>query len=169
MVQVVPKLSRRFNGAQLMAGGVALALAGMTWLSQLDPSTQYFPQIALPMMLLGTGIGTAIIPLTAASIEGVEPRDAGAASGLVNVAQQMGSAVGLAVMVTIFGAATRTTNHQQPQQVLAHGVSSALTGSAAFLLAALAVILVLIRRRPAEPVALPEAEPAMEYATIDAA
>jgi EmrB/QacA subfamily drug resistance transporter len=169
MVQVVPKLSRRFNGAQLMAGGVALALAGMAWLSQLDPSTQYFPQIALPMMLLGTGIGTAIIPLTAASIEGVEPRDAGAASGLVNVAQQMGSAVGLAVMVTIFGAATRTTNHQQPQQVLAHGVSSALTGSAAFLLAALSVILVLIRRRRAEPVALPEAEPVMEYATIDAA
>ena len=91
-----------------MAGGVGLAFAGMAWLSRLGPSTQYFPQIALPMMLLGSGIGTALIPLTAASIEGVDQRDAGAASGLVNVAQQIGAAIGLAVMVTIFGAATRS-------------------------------------------------------------
>ena len=81
MVQVVPKLGRRLCNVQLMAGGVGLAFAGMTWLSRLGGSTQYFPQIALPMVLLGTGIGIALIPLTAASIDGVNERDAGAASG----------------------------------------------------------------------------------------
>jgi hypothetical protein len=121
------------------------------------------------MVLLGTGIGMAIIPLTAASIEGVEPQDAGAASGLVNVAQQMGSAVGLAVMVTIFGAASRPSAGQPAQDALAHGVSSALTGSAAFLLAAFTVIVVLVRRRPSPPVVLPETEPAVEYVTSDVA
>jgi EmrB/QacA subfamily drug resistance transporter len=169
MVQVVPKLSRRLSNLQLMAGGVGLALAGMVWLSQLSSATEYFPQIALPMVLLGTGIGMAIIPLTAASIEGVEPQDAGAASGLVNVAQQMGSAVGLAVMVTIFGAASRPSAGQPAQDALAHGVSSALTGSAAFLLAAFTVIVVLVRRRPSPPVVLPETEPAVEYVTSDVA
>ncbi len=173
MVQVVPRLGRRFSHVQLMAGGVGLALAGMTWLSRLDASTQYFPQIALPMMLLGTGIGTAIIPLTAASIEGVDQRDAGAASGLVNVAQQIGSAVGLAVMVTIFGAASRSGAPQPAGRALAHGVSSALIGSAAFLAAAFTVIVVLVRRRPTPPVTLPEAQPAaepvVEYVTSDAA
>ncbi len=173
MVQVVPKLSRRLTNIQLMAGGVGLAFAGMAWLSLLGPSTQYFPQIALPMMLLGTGIGTAIIPLTAASIEGVDQRDAGAASGLVNVAQQIGSAVGLAVMVTIFGAASRSGGQQAAGHALAHGVSSALTGSAVFLAAAFTVIVVLVRHRPAPPVALPEPEPEPEavlvYATGDAA
>ncbi len=169
MVQVVPKLSRRLSSVQLMAGGVGLALAGMTWLSRLGASTQYFPQIALPMMLLGTGIGTALIPLTAASIDGVDQRDAGAASGLVNVAQQIGAAIGLAVMVTIFGAATRSAANQSAQHALAHGVSSALTGSAVFLAAAFTVIVLLVRRRRTPEVVLAEPEPVLEYVTSDAA
>ena len=67
---------------------------GMAWLSRITVSTQYFPGIVLPMVLLGTGIGIAFIPLTTVSIDGVAPEDAGAASGLVNVAQQMGAASG---------------------------------------------------------------------------
>ncbi|HEX4428892.1 MAG TPA: MFS transporter [Frankiaceae bacterium] len=169
MVQVVPKLSRRFSNIQLMAGGVGLAVTGMTWLSRLGAQTQYFPQIALPMVLLGSGIGIALIPLTAASIEGVDQRDAGAASGLVNVAQQIGAAIGLAVMVTIFGAASRSGSHTSPQRNLAHSVASALTGSAVFLAVAFTVIVLLVRRRPNPPVALPESEQVLEYATSDAA
>jgi EmrB/QacA subfamily drug resistance transporter len=178
MVQVVPKLSRRFSNVQLMAGGVGLAFTGMAWLSRLGQQTQYFPQIALPMMLLGTGIGVALIPLTAASIEGVSERDAGAASGLVNVAQQIGAAIGLAVMITIFGAASRSaarhplagaTPQTSAQHDLAHAVASALTGSAAFLAVAFTVIVLLVRRRPTQPVAIAETETVMEYATRDAA
>ncbi|HEX4016644.1 MAG TPA: MFS transporter [Frankiaceae bacterium] len=178
MVQVVPKLSIRLSNIQLMAGGVGLAVTGMTWLSRLDAHTQYFPQIALPMMLLGSGIGVALIPLTAASIDGVSERDAGAASGLVNVAQQIGASVGLAVMVTIFGAASRSsarhpladvTAQTSAQHGLAHAVGSALTGSSVFLAVAFTVIVVLVRRRPNPPVALAEPEAVLDYATSDAA
>jgi EmrB/QacA subfamily drug resistance transporter len=176
MVQVVPKLGARFSSIQLMAGGVGLAVTGMTWLSRLGAQTQYFPQIALPMVLLGSGIGIALIPLTAASIEGVDQRDAGAASGLVNVAQQIGAAIGLAVMVTIFGAASRSAarhplaNAQaSAQRNLSHAVGSALTGSAVFLAVAFTVIVLLVRRRSTPPVAIAEPEPAFEYAISDAA
>ncbi len=58
-------------------------------------------------MLFGTGNGLAFVPLTTASLAGVAPEDAGAASGLVNVMQQVGGSLGLAVLVTVFGEASR--------------------------------------------------------------
>ena len=54
---------------------------------------------------MGLGSGTALVPLTTAGLAGVEPDDAGAASGLVNVTQQVGAALGLAVLVTVLNAA----------------------------------------------------------------
>src|SRR5699024_6895324 len=54
-------------------------------------------------VLFGIGAGTTFVPLTAMSLDGVAPGDAGAASGLVNVSQQVGGTIGLAVLVTVFG------------------------------------------------------------------
>ena len=68
----------------------ALAVIGIAWLSRISAGTDYFPDIAVPLALLGIGIGIAFTPLTAAGIAGVAPGDAGAASGLLNVAQQLG-------------------------------------------------------------------------------
>ena len=158
MVQIVPKFSARISQAQLIAAGVLIALIGMAWLSRLNVGTQYFPQIALPMVLLGAGIGIAFIPLTAVSIAGVEPRDAGAASGLVNVAQQLGGSLGLAILVTVFGAGSRSAarhpvaHAQEAVHELAHGVSTALMGSTAFLATALVLTLVFVRRSTLKPV-----------------
>ena len=81
MVQVVPRIAPRVGNTRLMIAGLIVALIGMAWLSRISIDTQYFPQIALPMMLLGVGAGVAMIPLTGAGIAGVAPRDAGAASG----------------------------------------------------------------------------------------
>ncbi len=155
MVQVAGRLAGRYSGVQMLAGGILLALAGMAWLSRLNEGTQYFPGIALPMVLLGCGIGLAFIPLTSIAIEGVAPADSGAASGLVNVAQQVGGSLGLAVMVTIFGAASRSAQRhpiagsasEVAAHNLAHAVSVALTGSVAFLAASLVVVLLMVRRR----------------------
>ena len=58
-------------------------------------------------MVFGLGNGLAFVPLTTAALDGVEPADAGAASGLVNVMQQVGGSLGLAVLVTVFGTATQ--------------------------------------------------------------
>src|SRR5262249_34271071 len=89
MVRFVPQLSARWGDARLPITGVSVALAGMAWLSRLDATTPLL-DIALPLVLLGLGMGGALAPLTGAAIAGVAPADAGAASGLVNTAQQLG-------------------------------------------------------------------------------
>ena len=98
-----------------------------------------------------------MIPLTAAGIAGVAPGDAGAASGLVNVASQIGGSLGLAILITVFAAASDSAaDHPAPaaslraQAVhdLADGVARALTVSAVFLALALAVVMLVIRRPP---------------------
>ena len=160
MVQVVPRIAPRVGNTRLMIAGLIVALIGMAWLSRISIDTQYFPQIALPMLLLGVGAGVAMIPLTGAGIAGVAPRDAGAASGLVNVASQIGGSLGLAILITVFAAASqRTTDHPAPAAVqaqavrgLAEGVASALSVSAVFLALALAVVVFVIRRPPAATV-----------------
>jgi len=129
MLQVVPRIAPRLGTARLLSGGLLLALAGMTWLSQIGDGTPYFPQIAVPLLLLGVGMGAALTPLTSAGIAGVAPEDAGAASGLVNTAHQPGGALGISVLVTVFTAAGGGQNADQ----LADGVASALTSAAVFL------------------------------------
>jgi hypothetical protein len=108
------------------------------------------------MLLLGVGMGTAFMPLTASGIAGVAPEDAGAASGLVNVAHQLGGSLGLGILVTVFAAASRGAAEHPLRGVsaaaegryeLAHAVATALTGSAVFLALALAVVVVVMRPR----------------------
>lgn len=164
MVQVVPRVSNRFSPVILISGGIGLAIAGMAWVSQLSSTTSYFPQIVIPMVMLGTGIGIAFIPLTTVSIADVSPADSGAASGLVNVSQQVGGTLGIAVLVTVFGAATHGSAGSA-RDTLAHGVSSALTGSAIFLATALIVVTLFLRPTlAAVPELLEDTELAADYA-----
>ncbi len=158
MVRTVPRLMPRVGATRFMIGGVALALISMAWLTRISASTQYFPNVVIPMTLLGLGMGVAMIPLTNASLVGVEPKDAGAASGLVNVMQQVGGSLGLGVLVTVFGTSSRNAAHHPLHGVsagverhheLAHAIAMSFTGSAIFLAATLAVILLAVRRQPA--------------------
>jgi predicted MFS family arabinose efflux permease len=91
----VPRFTRRFGNPRLLAGGITITMIGMFWLSHLSADTFYLTGIALPMILIGIGQGASLGPLTAAGIAGVAPKDAGAASGLVNVAHQLGGSLGL--------------------------------------------------------------------------
>jgi MFS family permease len=166
--RVVPRIIGRVGNTRLLVAGLLIALIGIAWLSRLAVDTAYFPGIALPLALLGFGMGIAFAPLTAAGVAGVSPSDAGAASGLVNVAQQLGGSLGLSILITVFASASRSAAHDRPaavpprlqaQHELAHGVATALTGSALFLALALAVVIVVIRRpAPVELVAPAEAE-----------
>ena len=153
MVLVVPTLAARLGNARLLAGGVATALVGMAWLSQLGADTPYLTGLAIPMMIIGVGAGAAFTPLTASGVAGVAAEDAGAASGLVNVSHQLGGSLGLGVLVTVFASAT--PNALGGRDLLAHRVSTSLTAGAVMLALALAVVLVLIRRpaKVVEPVA----------------
>ncbi|HVC70031.1 MAG TPA: MFS transporter [Acidimicrobiales bacterium] len=170
--RTAPKFAPRVGNTRLLIAGVFLAMVGMAWLSRISAGTPYFPDIAVPMLLLGLGIGTAMTPLTTAGMAGVEPEDAGAASGVVNVSQQLGGSLGLGILVTVFAAASRAAVHhsagapvaQQARLQLAHGVATSLRGSALFLALALGVAVLVMRRptqREAESVVETVAEPAM--------
>ncbi len=168
-VQIVPRLTAGIGEFRLLASGVAIALAGMVWLSRLSQSSHYFPHLALPMALLGIGIGTALIPLTAYGIRGVASEDAGAASGLINVSQQIGASLGLSILVTRF--ATAAAAETGAQAKLAHGVGAALTGSTVFLAVALVVVITTLRPRRSEPASVvePELETAPDEALLEIA
>jgi EmrB/QacA subfamily drug resistance transporter len=141
MVKVVPRLLGRIGSQPTLIGGLMLALVGLLWLSRITTSTDYWTGIAIPMALIGVGMGLAFTPLTQAAIAGVDNRDAGAASGLVNVFQQLGSTVGIGLLVTVFAAASEGSG----AKALAEGVPATITVSAALVAAALAVVLAVMR------------------------
>ncbi|MCG4273142.1 MFS transporter [Acetobacter senegalensis] len=99
----VPRLVRRFSPNSLLVVGSLIGIAGMAWLSQLSMNSGYLLSIALPMVLIGTSQGLTLSPLTSAGVAGVDHNSAGAASGAVNVAHQIGSSVGLAILVAVSG------------------------------------------------------------------
>ncbi len=115
---MVPRLSARLSNETLLATGTALTLAGMAWLSRIDPLDTYLVDVALPMILVGAGQGLAFGPLTNAGIAGVDSADAGAASGLVNTAHQLGMALGLGVLVAL--SANTGSNLDGPAAVTDH-------------------------------------------------
>jgi EmrB/QacA subfamily drug resistance transporter len=137
----VPRLRTRIPDGVLVAGGTAVTLAGMAWLSRAGVSDPYLGSVALPMVLVGAGQGLAFAPLTTAGIAGVAPADAGAASGLVNTAHQLGMALGLAVLSAV--AVRAGTGLDGPAAVAQH-VHAALTGSSVLLGVALLVVLVVL-------------------------
>lgn len=98
-------LVERLPGRLLLLGGLALALGGMVVDSMLTPASAY-GQLLASMLLFGVGNGISFVLLTNTGISGVAPGDAAAASGLLNVTQQLGAALGVAILVSIFGAAT---------------------------------------------------------------
>ena len=159
--RLMPRLIPRVGGYRLMLIGMVPVVIGMAWLSRVSPSTDYWSGVFGPMVLLGGGMGTVFVPLTQASLAGVRPQESGAASSMVNVMQQLGGSVGLAVLVAVFGTATRNSLAHPVvglsaaafhARVLAHGMSTAFLLAAIFDAAALVLIAVFLRdRRPAVP------------------
>jgi len=145
---MVPRLTRRFGNARLLAGGLTLTLVGMAWLSRItahsSADSSYLTGVALPMILIGIGQGAVLGPLTVAGVAGVRSEDAGAASGLVNVTHQLGGSLGLSILVVVFAAAA--SGPVDAPELLAHRIAAALTAGTAMLALAVAVVVTLIVR-----------------------
>ena len=165
--RTVPRLMPAFGAKPLMIAGMLPVIAGMAWLSRVSPATGYWSGVFGPMVLLGAGMGIVFVPLTTASLAGVRPEDSGAASSMVNVMQQVGGSLGLAVLVAVFGTASRdAARHPVPglsavaqqHHVLAHGMSTAFLLAAIFDAVTLLVIAALIRGRRPQPVPHPARE-----------
>lgn len=155
-------LALRVDGRTLMIVGLAFATAALLLAARLDGGSTY-PSLLLPLVLFGTGAGLTFVPLTAMSLDGVAATNAGAASGLVNVSQQVGGAVGLAVLVSVFGHITSPATpsltdamRQAARQAFVVGESRALLVASA-LMAAAAVLTAITIRPPRATAASPAA------------
>lgn len=133
----VPQLARRFGNERLLLAGLLLGILGLAWLGKADALSHYWTGVALPMVLIGLGQGLLLAPLTAAGVAGVARNDAGAASGLVNVAHQLGGALGLALLVLVFASAGPAT--AQDSATLAHRIAAVMNVGALLLGLALIV------------------------------
>jgi fucose permease len=145
------RLIERFGGKSLMVVGFSLSTLAMLLMTQLSASSTYL-FVLIPVLLFGTGNGLAFVPLTGASLAGVRRGDAGAASGLVNVMQQMGGALGLAVLVSVFGSAGRVIAGQSVANARAAfvvGADHAFIAATLFVGATVLVLAVAIRGRRA--------------------
>lgn len=104
--QIGARLVNRLPARALMAPGFALAAVAMLLLTRLGVGSSY-PGVILPgLVLLGLGMGTAFMPAMSLATTGVQPRDAGVASAMVNTSQQVGGAIGTALLNTIAASAT---------------------------------------------------------------
>src|SRR5207249_1349809 len=98
---VASQLVTRIGFKPVLAAGMALIAGGLVWFSQVSVGGGFLTDILGPSLVAAVGLGLAFVPQTIAAVSGVGEREAGLASGLINASQQVGGAVGLAVLATI--------------------------------------------------------------------
>jgi len=140
----VPRLTRRFGNARLLAIGLSLCIVGLVWMAGLHSTSTYITGIAMPMLLIGIGQGWVLAPLTVSAVQGVASEDAGAASGVVNVAHQLGGSLGLSILVVVF--AWGGSGEPGSAAALARHIAHTFTASAVMLASALVLVLWFIAR-----------------------
>ncbi|MCU1596225.1 MAG: transporter [Frankiales bacterium] len=148
-------LVTRVNLKVLMLVGIGLAIIGFLVATQLTPTSSYGAVFG-SLAFFAVGNGLSFVPLTSAAIANVPSEDAGAASGLVNVTQQLGGSLGVSILVTISSSAIRhadrlanATPVQQAHHLFTTGATHAFFGSAVFLMVAFAMVAALVRTPPA--------------------
>lgn len=84
-----------------LLGGLTLIAGGLILFAQISPNGSYFSDLFAGFIILGIGLGFTFVPISIAALAGVTGRDAGLASGLINTSQQIGGALGLAILTTV--------------------------------------------------------------------
>ncbi|MFB6707493.1 MFS transporter [Streptomyces sp. NPDC056333] len=156
-----------------MITGSTLTGIGLFWQTFISSDSSYVSGVLGPMFLFGFGMGLNFVTLTLTAVSGVAQHEAGAASGLLNASQQVGGSLGLSILVTVFGTASRNEAEKQlpsfmaqatPEQkakfaethelparwgheVLTHGISTAFTAAVAMAALALLTAVLVIRVR----------------------
>ncbi|MEU6572812.1 MFS transporter [Streptomyces sp. NPDC046805] len=143
-VRLVPRLLARFGAKPVLLTGMTLIVAASGWLWRLSPGDGYVSGLLGPLLLMGLGVGLSFMPLNATILARVEPHEAGAASGLLQTLQWLGGTLGLAVLVTVFGTATRHATGT-PSEILTHGSAEAFGAGSLIALGALLVTAFVIR------------------------
>jgi EmrB/QacA subfamily drug resistance transporter len=141
------QLLRHLTMRTIVSGGLILAGAGAVVLTRTSTTSSYASWLLPGMILLGIGIGSAGVVAIAIGQQGVEPRDAGTAGAMNNVSQQVGSAIGIALLSTFAASATSRylTHHPAGAQATVHGFAVGYWWAAGLYFAAAVVCGALIR------------------------
>jgi len=144
------RIATKLGERTLIALGTLVLAAGMLLFLRTAPESDYVTVLIPAMLVTGIGVGLTFVSVTMAATAGVPDRDQGTASGLIGTAQQVGTAVGLAILVNIAGSVTRVYLPQGAGAVIA-GYHQAFVIAAAISFVAAILALIVIKR----PLALP--------------
>jgi EmrB/QacA subfamily drug resistance transporter len=145
------RLLPRVGPRALMMTGLALAAGGLVWFTRLGLDTTYVGLVLPAEVMVSLGMGMTFVPMSSTALVGVDPKDAGVASALVNTTQQVGGSLGTALLNTLAATAATTFLATHARTALAaqtaavHGYTTAFTVSAVLLAAAAVVAGVLVR------------------------
>jgi EmrB/QacA subfamily drug resistance transporter len=152
-------LVTRVGVKPVLTTGLALIGGGLIWFSQISVDGSYSADLLGGFLMTGVGLGFSFVPISIAALSSIEPREAGLASGLINTSQQIGGALGVAILTTV--STTRTENLLEDgvarPSALTEGFSLAFWVAAAFAGISILATLFAIRRADlrAEPAGAP--------------
>ncbi|HEY6887795.1 MAG TPA: MFS transporter [Solirubrobacter sp.] len=127
-------LITKFGVRPVLVLGMLLIAVGLFWFAQISPGGSYLGDILFPAVISALGLGFAFVPMTVGAVAGVEPHEAGLASGLINTSQQVGGALGLAILAAVANSRTDSvvkTGASMPV-ALTEGFQTALLVGAGF-------------------------------------
>lgn len=142
-----PKLLGKFGYKPLLVGGIICTTIGTFLLSFLTAGSSYWTHILGPFLILALGFGVAFVAVTVAATAGVPGNEAGLASGLINTSQQIGGALGLAILAVV---ASTVTQHalaagKPLAEASVQGYQRAFLCAAALMAVALVVGITVVR------------------------
>ena len=163
---VASQLVTRIGFKPTLVAGMLLIAIGLVWFAQVSPNGSYVSDLLFPSLVVAWGLGLAFVPVTIAAVTGTRPDEAGLASGLINTAQQVGGALGLAVLAAVANSSTSNavaSGVRNPAVALTEGFQDAFLVGAGFALlgAVLAAVMISSRdsREHAEAARRGEADP----------
>jgi EmrB/QacA subfamily drug resistance transporter len=143
------QLVNRFGFKPILIAGQILVALGLLWFAQVSASGSFGSDVLGPSILAAVGLGLSFVPVMIAALTGTQPHEAGLASGLINTSQQVGGALGLAILASIADSLTNTRIHHgvAPPAALTDGFGRAFTVGACLAVAGAFLTLVLIATR----------------------
>jgi EmrB/QacA subfamily drug resistance transporter len=152
MIVAAPRLMNRFGPKPMVVGGLLVLAGGMLWLSFVRADGTFAADVLPASLVAAAGMALAFIPSLSTAISSARPEEGGLASGIVNTAYQVGSALGLAAMTAL--AASQGAEQLGDPQALTDGFSAAFLGAAGIALAG-SLIAAVTLRQPRPPLAEP--------------
>ncbi len=136
------QVATRIGFKPVLVTGLALIAAALLWWSRVSPDGTYLADILGPSLLAAVGLGLAFVTTTIAAVAGVDEHESGLASGLINTSQQIGGALGLAILATI---ANSVSDNALDPVALTEGFRAAFLTGAGFAILGLIFALTLIK------------------------